>query len=298
MNTVTVVIPTVGRWASLGRCVASLDQQTSGPVPTICVLNDVRSRPLRTLDRPWLRYIAEPRRSVGVARNAGAYAADSTWILFTDDDCVVPKTWLAEILTFLANNPSMDIAGGPVTEPQRPEGRYRFMRALNYMHDARSMKMRPGGVPSLGAANLLVRRSALLSLGGFDGDLPSTEDYELLVRAKVAGHRIGTYLNATPVQHSHETSIVGFCRRYWSYGRGVAAVVAKHRLDPADHRMTGSGSLFAFASDVKQFRNKDLAWIKEHYGDTTGAMRLWASLRAVAWQAGRQIESRRRHRPR
>lgn len=298
MNTLTVVIPTIGRWSSLGRCLASLERQTCGPVPTVCVLNDVRTRPLQTLDRPWLRYIREPRRSVGIARNTGAYAADSTWVLFTDDDCVVPETWLAEIHAFLINNSQVDIAGGPVTEPQRRAGRYQFMRALNYMRNARRMKMRPGGVPSFGAANLLVRRSTLLSLGGFDGELPSTEDYELLVRAKAAGHRFGTYLDATPVEHAHETSVVGFCRRYWSYGRGVAAVVAKHRLDPVGHRMTNSGSLFAITSGVKQFRNEDLAWIKEHHGDTPGAMHLWATLRAVAWQAGNHAESRRRNKRR
>lgn len=290
---IAMVIPTTERWDALARCLQSLvPQAEKHQAEIICVANSRRPEMHRAPSYPWVRYVHEPERSVGRARNRGAAEATARWVAYTDDDCVAPPGWLDALVSYIRSNPDIHIAGGAVIEPDRKAGRYRFMRELNYMRAADAMKIRPTGVPSLGAANLLVRRSTLLSLGGFDPQLATTEDYELLIRAQEAGLGIGHYLWEEPVIHAHQTSPGVFCRRYWRYGRGVAAVVMKHRLDPVAHGIYSSKHVSSLPSAIREFHSRDVAWIKERGGRLRGTARAWGVVRATAWQAGAWAETR------
>ena len=165
------------------------------------------------------------------------------------------------------------------------------MRRINYMACSATMKVRPGGIPSLGAANLMIRRRAFNLLGGFDPGLASTEDYELLVRARRAGLGIGTYLDDPPVEHWHTTDLRTFLRRYRGYGRGVAQTVARHGLDPTGHRLApeGRGALRRLG-DLLRFAREDLVRHPPVTGDTLfarcGVHGVLAVLRAFAFQQG------------
>ena len=263
-ESLSVVIPTLGR-PELRHALEALAAQMGVGGFSVIVVHGPELTPdaigalVRSSSTMKLETVAMSERSVGARRNAGAAASSSDLIAFTDDDCRVPTRWIAQVAGFFRAHPDIAVAGGAVVEPIRRTPIYSFTRRMNYMASSATMKIRPGGIPSLGAANLVIRRQAFETLGGFAPELASTEDYELLVRAHQAGFLIGTYLDDPPVEHWHATDLRAFLRRYRGYGRGVAQTVVRHGLDPIGHRLDpdASGPIGRLRS-ILRFAREDL----------------------------------------
>lgn len=285
MTGITIVVPSIGR-RQLDVCLASLaNQRPAQPSAVLCILNG--SAPVApAFHAPWLRVIRDARPSVANARNLGVELSTTEWVAFLDDDCIAPTRWLASLEAYARTHPEVGVAGGAVVEAARRGWIYEFMEQLNYMRSPYTMKLRPSGIPSLGGANMLVRRDCLLSLGGFDPRLASSEDYDLLVSASRSGWTLGTYLDMPPVTHVHDTSALSFVRRYWRYGQGVAAVVGKHSLDPEPHRIYSLDTVGSLPRASWRFAMEDIAWLRSHRGRLTFSTYVLAVLRAASWQAG------------
>ncbi len=107
MPKISAIVPTRNRAAFLGRCLASLCEQTlSSEEYEICVVNNcgsdnspeivasvVAQNPNHTI-----RMIDEPVIGLSSARNAGIRAANAPLVAFTDDDATVPADWLARYI--------------------------------------------------------------------------------------------------------------------------------------------------------------------------------------------------------
>jgi glycosyltransferase involved in cell wall biosynthesis len=61
-----------------------------------------------------VRYVAEPELGLHHARHAGARAARSSLLLFTDDDVEVSRSWVGAYAHAFDAHPEMAAAGGPV----------------------------------------------------------------------------------------------------------------------------------------------------------------------------------------
>src|SRR5262249_49601217 len=113
------------------------------------------------------------------ARNAGATAARGKVLVFLDDDIVVNGSFLAAHLQAQRAWPGALVTGGirlPRDQGQRP-----FVRFRQRLED-RGLPEGPGPTPvaNFGAGgNLSVGRDRFLQLGGFDPQLPSSEDQDL-----------------------------------------------------------------------------------------------------------------------
>lgn len=283
---ITVAIPSLGRWPALADCVASLDGQAGGPPQeAICVLNGPTGDVPDALVRPWLRFVHNDTLGVGRARNRALELASSPWVLFIDDDCIAPATWLDDAERLVRSNRRIALAGGPVVEPPRDGRIYTFMRKLNYMRSNESLKFRQG-VPSFGGANLLVHAASVRALGGFNDELTSTEDFELLLRGSRSGLAIANQYFGSPVSHVHDTTLTIFVRRYFSYGKGVGQVVRIHNLDPGAHRIYSDGRWHRIAVAARRFAREDVTWMVEHGERVTLSDRTLSFLRATAWQIG------------
>ena len=106
-----VVVPTVGRDA-LRQLLASLAAQTDDPegwVPDEVVVVDDRKDPPSPLGvgispHPgWEpRVLRSGGRGPAAARNAGWRATSTDWVVFLDDDVVLPPDWSRRLATDLA----------------------------------------------------------------------------------------------------------------------------------------------------------------------------------------------------
>jgi GT2 family glycosyltransferase len=179
-----------------------------------------------------VRRLADERRGLSRARNAGVAATSGELVVFTDDDCEVEPAWLETLVRALAEDASAGIAFGAVVpapcdpadgfivgyDPRRP-------RRLN----GRWAKRLDGGI----GANMALRRAALADTGGFDEMLgagsyfPSCEDGDMAYRVLVAGWSLVHVPAARVLHHGLRDWASGSTLTRATY-MAVAAAYTKH----------------------------------------------------------------------
>jgi histidinol-phosphate phosphatase family protein len=184
-----VVVPTAGR-ASLGPL---LERAVPAGAERVIVVDDRHDGPpLRVPDGVTL--LRSGGHGPAAARNAGWRAGAAEWVVFLDDDVRPAGDWATALGRDLARA-AADVAASqgrvhvPLPAGRRPTDWERNVAALE--------------TAAWITADLAVRRSALLRVGGFDERFPRAyrEDADLALRLRGAGYRLerGTRTVVHPV---------------------------------------------------------------------------------------------------
>ena len=211
---VTVVVPTVDRVALLRRCLRGL----SGA--DVLVVHDGDPGVVALLSELGVRSLQIAERGVSAKRNAGWRAATSGWVAFTDDDCEPAPGWLEAVTAA-----SADLVAGPVRP--HPEDRAEGLWARTVRSEE------PGLYPG---CNLVVRRTSLEGVGGFDESLHGGEDTDLAWRVRESGASVA-WVDEAVVWHAVRE--VTFAEQLRSLPRwlGLPLVVKRHpQLRALAHR--------------------------------------------------------------
>jgi glycosyltransferase involved in cell wall biosynthesis len=110
----SVVIPTYNGAGTIGPCLASvLEQDFSKPFEVIVVDSSADETPALVRRRyPEVTLIhLDKQTPEGEARNIGVKSARGEFIAMTDQDCVVPKDWLARIEAHLRRHDRAAVGG-------------------------------------------------------------------------------------------------------------------------------------------------------------------------------------------
>jgi GT2 family glycosyltransferase len=171
--------------------------------------------------------VAEPAAGVQVvrapriassyyARNAGADAATSPWLLFVDSDCLLPPTLIDDYFAEPPGEVTGIVAGGIEGDPEQSSLVARYHRSRGHLHADAPLEAGPS--PAGGTANLLVRRDVWERLGGFH-EVASGADFEFSWRAGELGigveHRPGAR-----VRHLHPDEFRPMLSKARRYGFG------------------------------------------------------------------------------
>ena len=177
------------------------------------------SEPMRVV-----RAVAE--RSSYHARNAGARAAGAgEWLLFVDADCV-PEPDLLDAYFAEPLPADCGLVGGQISADRGQEGLLpRYARARNFLSQTEGLHGKAGSAAA--TANLLVRRQAFDSVGGFVEGIRSGGDVDLCWRLMGRGWKL-RYQPAADVVHRHRDSLVGFLRQVARYGAGARWLDARY----------------------------------------------------------------------
>lgn len=181
-----VVVPTVGR-PSLRRLLDSLAAQhacAAHPRPQRIVVVDDRpypAPPLELADSPTpTTVLRSGGRGPAAARNVGWRSVSQQWVVFLDDDMLLPDTWSRSLSRDLVDADRM--TGGvqaridvPLPADRPPTD---WERGTAGLAGARWI-----------TADMAYRRTALLAVGGFDERFPRAyrEDADLALRVREAG---------------------------------------------------------------------------------------------------------------
>jgi succinoglycan biosynthesis protein ExoM len=140
-----------------------------------------------------LTCLHEPRVGAAEARNAAISPATGEWLAFIDDDELADPGWLGELLRAAAGSPSR-VVGGAV-HAHLPDGvadtvsrvcRESVLRERTAgSYGGRTRRMCGHELP--GCDNLLVARTLVRRLGGFDVSLRYGHDHDFAWRARRAG---------------------------------------------------------------------------------------------------------------
>jgi glycosyltransferase involved in cell wall biosynthesis len=120
----SIVIATRNRAANLRRCLESLRacELPAGTSAEVLVVDNGCDEPTRALVETFqlgtgqvrFRYLQEPRCGKGFAVNSGVRQATGPIFAFTDDDAIVDRRWLLEIVEEFARDPLLALLAGRV----------------------------------------------------------------------------------------------------------------------------------------------------------------------------------------
>lgn len=118
---ISIIIITLDRANLLKKCLKSLAKQAKMPDEVIVVDSSLTDDTKKVVKKfkpvfPDLKYIFEPKQGVSVARNTGLRNAHEDLIAFVDDDCIVDKNWIKNLIEFLNNHPEADVIYSKITK--------------------------------------------------------------------------------------------------------------------------------------------------------------------------------------
>lgn len=256
MPTVSVIVTTFNRGALLDRCLTHLARQRFRAGDEVIVADNgstddtavVVTRHASRFPVPLTR-LMEPTPGKSHALNAAARIANGEIVALTDDDVAVGTGWLSALRAAFGDF-SIAITGGAV-EPEWERPAPGWLRALSGEHPRLAAPLglldygddaEPLGPRTLLGANMALRRSVLIDLGGFAthlgklrGTLLSGEDHELCQRVQLAGWR-ALYVPEARVRHwvpAARMRLTYFL--HWFYWSGItnAAIEAQPHACPS-----------------------------------------------------------------
>lgn len=198
---VTVIVPTFDHIDKLEICIESLlSQNYSGELEVIIIDNSPHFQLNLLVEKyPDILFLHEPNSGSYNARNKGLKFATGKYIAFTDSDCVADSEWIAKAVEFYENNTEIDYLVGRVqvfpVNKLHPTYAELYEVKFAFPQDVFLSKEHFGAT-----ANLIVKASAIKSIGPFNGKLKSSGDKEWGQRAWKKGYK-GAYCESVIVCH-------------------------------------------------------------------------------------------------
>ena len=217
LEDLTVVIPVRNAERLLPECLASVAGE--GPSRIVVVDGNSTDRTVEIARQYPTVVLSDEGRGLPVARMLGAQAAETRYVALVDADVVLPPGSLTRLLEefmsggYAALQAGLHSVGGPGYWGRALAEHHRSGRSKNWF----------------GLVATLFERDTLLAVG-FDERFASGEDIELRWRLAQDGRRIGVSTK-TVVTHRFGGDSFPFALDQFSMdGRGLAAMVRKHRL--------------------------------------------------------------------
>lgn len=230
-------------------------QKWNGKLELI-VVDDCSSDETAKIAKAFKAKVIRNKKNLGCAgsRNVGIAAAKGEIIAFADDDCRPRPTWLRELYAVYASNPEAMAVGGPVEPHNKKHWLFRYLSINNPLSQlelsvsasrkplyrikeylkgifgfAKPVNNRKRQVYSLPGANFSFRKSALLAIGGFDGDYPfSGEDQDVCRRINEQFPNSVWFAPKAKVLHAFRPQLGDTLRRARAYGKGNAHFADKY----------------------------------------------------------------------
>lgn len=221
-NCVDIVIPTWNRGSLLDRAVVSALKQGIYVNKVIVVDNGYRRADIDNINDNRVSLI-KTNVSIGAsaARNVGAFESKAEFIAFLDDDDYWQPGFLKSAIPLFQEGADIVVGrlmrkseGGEPRDYKLIDDSYSGLRKLYYSN------------PGFGGQNIIVRRSLFLQLGGFDVDMPASNDRDFAVRALQAGASIRVQPDSFAVLCDHggervrHKQIAGnykFIKKHWKH---------------------------------------------------------------------------------
>lgn len=151
--------------------------------------NSVDASPL-ILDRlkredPRIQVVRQPSGGIAAALNAAIFHSRGEYIARMDADDVSFPQRLALQVAWLDANPRTVIVGGQAVEDREPTAS--SIRTTGGRHAVTDFSVYPPRVAVAMHPLIMIRATALKAMGGYRGDYPHAEDYDMFIRAAAFG---------------------------------------------------------------------------------------------------------------
>jgi len=239
---VTVVVPVHDRSEALDHCLASLGRSTP-----VVVVDDASADPEAVADVCRRHGALVVHRSgnggPGAARQSADEVVATELVAFVDSDCTVPDGWLHDLSWHFVDPEVAAVAPRIRPAAAAPDQERRAVHRFGRSHSPLDLGPDEGevgperSVRYVPTAALVVRRTALIGVGGFDPALRVGEDVDAVWRMLDAGWRI-RYDPSVVVFHAEPGRWRALLTRRLRYGTSAAPLAVRHpgRLAPVELR--------------------------------------------------------------
>jgi glycosyltransferase involved in cell wall biosynthesis len=202
LQAVTVIVPTRNEAHNIVAFLQSLPPE----VPLIVVdAGDDETPELIRQNRPHQTQVISSPAKIAEARQIGAEAANTPWLLFTDADIIFAPDYFDRLRT---HKHTFDSLYGPKMSLDQHIDYYRwFSRGQQLLHNL--------GIPAVSGSNHLVSRQVFMDIGGYDLNLTVNEDSEIGWRIKRRSYRIDFAPNLVVYARDHRRLKWGATRKTW-----------------------------------------------------------------------------------
>jgi cellulose synthase/poly-beta-1,6-N-acetylglucosamine synthase-like glycosyltransferase len=141
---------------------------------------------------------------------------------FIDSDAKVEKEWLNRLITYMDDPQVAGVSGGIETwNTENP-----WARSIGYDLKNRYSRLKKY-VVRVATMNLLLKKSVIEAVGGFDENLPSQYDTDLGFRITSRGYKV-VYEPSAKCYHFHRPTVRGYFRQQLQYGKNTTKLYFKH----------------------------------------------------------------------
>ena len=176
---------------------------------------------------PFIRLLRLGRHAgPAAARNLGVRISRSDFVACVDADGLVDKDWLSNAILSLSWFERADVGavGGAILPSFDPASRFQCVMAEFPLHKVR--KNSDSEIIDLPTGNVLLRKSALLSIGLFDETLSFGEDTDLCGRLRAAGFSL-SYNRELRVYHQVPSTWLAMVASQFRYGLSFASYLRR-----------------------------------------------------------------------
>jgi GT2 family glycosyltransferase len=231
---VTVVVPARNAERTLAECLGALVAQTlpRDEYEVIVVVDrDSRDGSAAIAGTAGVRVLASGASGAAAARNTGIAAAATEWVAFTDADCIPSRAWRSQLLQAVdaLGEPTALGAAGPTLGYQSTTAAARFVDLTGGLHAERHLAHER--YPWAPTGNVMYRRAALDSVGGFDGRFRTYEGCDLHTRLR---RNVGGRFAFAPgavVLHHHRAGWRAYWRQQVGYGIGYGQFYRRYEAE-------------------------------------------------------------------
>ena len=215
----SLIIITLNRATLLKRTLEGLARQARQIDEIIVIDNGPTADTEQVVSASTARYVPEPRRGYGHARNRGLAEAQGAVIYFLDDDCVPEPDW-SDVLWNVLDSGDADLASGSRT-PGQP-GLAARLEYLSTDGPVLSPGLAAGPARHLSTSNLILRRDVVTKVGCFDTTLTMCEDRDFTTRARKVGFRLRYEPKARVTHYPAIHRLSDYLGKMRHYGTGTS----------------------------------------------------------------------------
>jgi glycosyltransferase involved in cell wall biosynthesis len=229
---VSVVVPARDAEKTLAECLRALGAQTlpRDEFEVILVVDrDSRDGSAAIASAAGVAVIESAGRGAPAARNTGIAAARGEWIAFTDADCVPSRTWLSQLLATVESEPEALGAAGLTLGYRSETAAARYVDLTGGLQAERHLAHER--YPWAPTGNVMYRRAALTSVGGFDVRFRTYEGCDLHTRLLREVGGTFRYVPEAVVLHRHRSGWRAYWRQQVGYGVGYGQFFRRYERE-------------------------------------------------------------------
>lgn len=228
MSKISIIIPLYNSEKYIEECLLSIINASPKNKEIIVIDNNSTDKGPEIVKKfKEVKLIHESKRGPSAARNAGIRESTGDIILFLDDDLIIDKNYINEIINTFDEDKKIIAVGGFAHS-------YDKKSIISLSHEVRLMGYSPSEegiieVDTIPTMTFSTFKKVLDEVGTFDENLMGAEDYDLCLRIRKKGYKCVMNSKAI-VYHHNPTNMKSLIRRWFKYGIMWVQANKKHRI--------------------------------------------------------------------